>query len=387
MSPSTARLDLLHALAAADPAALAAWCASHALTGSDLAWLGRQNLALYLFDRLQRADLLEHIAADVLAPWQAFYHQATAATAAMDWEIEHLLLALRQAGVDFILLKGAALAYTVYANPACRLRGDLDLWVQPEQLPQATATLATLGYRGQEKDDRPDALTLLVGGEQQLHRTDALLTLIELQWPALRGEWLRRTANVDHAGIWRRRTAVAMGQQRFPTMAPEDTLLHLCLHQAINHQFSTPWLRNLLDVHLLLATCALDWAQVTARATGWRLATVVWTTLSLAQRLLGTPAPAAVLHTLAPPPWRQRWIQSLDLDTALLAMQEGGYSHRRFAVQLALVDRARDDLIFLGRGLLPEAVWLRARYGLAPGQPLWRWRLRHIWNLVTAARG
>ncbi|MEI2690891.1 MAG: nucleotidyltransferase family protein [Anaerolineae bacterium] len=343
---------------------------------ADLAWLRGQGLALFAFHRLQQADLLDKAPASVVIPWQEAFQQAVLATASMDWEIEAVLLALSQAGVDFIWLKGAALAYALYDNPACRLRGDLDLWIQPEQLPLAVAALASLGFQHTSKEDRPDALALLVGGEQQLMRTGSLLELIELQWPALRGEWARHTAAIDHRAIWQRRSRLTIGQHRFAVMTPEDTLLHLCLHQAINHQFSAPWLRNLLDIHLLVAAEALDWPQIVATARRWRLATVVWTVLELTQRLLGAAAPPAAMQALQPPRW-QRWlIGRLDLEEALLTMQPGGYGHRRFLLQLALVDRMRDAAILLARGLFPEAGWLRARYNLAPDARVARWRAR-----------
>jgi hypothetical protein len=169
-------------------------------------------------------------------------------------------------------------------------------------------------------------------------------------------------------------------------MAPEDTLLHLCLHQAINHQFSAPWLRNLLDVHLLVAAGTLDWTRVMSITCSWRMATVVWTVLSLAQRLLGTTPPPAAMQALAPPGW-QRWlIGRLHLEEALLTMQPGGYGYRRFLIQIALVDRARDAVKLLARGVFPDAGWLRARYGLAPDERLARWRVLHCWRLATTAR-
>jgi hypothetical protein len=40
----------------------------------------------------------------------------------------------------------------------------------------------------------------------------------------------------------------------------------------------------------------------------------------------------------------------------------------------------------IGRGLFPEAAWLRARYGAGTGASLWRARLLHPWRLLTAAR-
>ena len=384
--PPLCHRQLAQALAAGQPTALAAWLDSHQLSLADLAWLRGQGLALFAFHRLQQADLLDKAPASVVVPWQDAFQQAVLATASMDWEIETVLLALSQAGVDFIWLKGAALAYALYDNPACRLRGDLDLWIQPEQAPLAVAALAGLGFQLTSKEDRPDALALLVGGEQQLVRAGSVLELIELQWPALRGEWARHTAAIDHQAIWQRRGQQTIGQHSFAVLAPEDTLLHLCLHQAINHQFSAPWLRNLLDIHLLVAAEALDWPQIVATARRWRLAAVVWTVLELTQRLLGAAAPPAAMQALRPPRW-QRWlIGRLDLETALLAMQPGGYGHRRFLLQLALVDRTRDAVTLLARGLFPEASWLRARYSLAPDARVARWRALHFWRLLTTAQ-
>lgn len=382
-----ARRALVRALAAPDPGMVAAWLGRHVLRQEDLAWLGRQGLAPFAFYRLQQAELLERLPGDVAAQWTEIYQHATVGIASMDWEIERVLLALTQAGVDFTWLKGGALAYAAYPNPACRGRGDLDLWVQAEQWPLATTTLQGLEYRLHSKLQRPDALVLLVGGEQQMVHSDSVVGLIELQSPALRGEWVRHTTAVDHAAIWQRRSPVAVANRSFYAMASEDALIHLCVHQAINHQFSAPsWLRNLLDIHLLMATQSLDWNQLVDCAIRWRLATVVWTVLRLSQRLLDTSVPAASLQALAPSRW-QRWlIDHLDLDQSLLTMQPSAYGHRRFVIQMALVDRTRDGARLLWRGLLPEAAWLRARYGVASGQSLWRLRLWHMWRLATSAQ-
>ncbi len=381
-----ARRELVRALAASQPEPLAAWLDGHGLRLEDLVWLGQQGLALFGFYRMQQAELLERLPGAVAARWEEIYQQVTVGIASMDWEIERILLALTQADVEFLWMKGGALAYTVYPNSACRGRGDLDLWVQPEQAPLAISVLQGLGYHLHSKENRPDALVMLTGGELQMVNSSSALHLIELQWPALRGEWVRHTTAVDHGAIWQRRAPITVGDHSFSTMTPEDTLIHLCLHQAVNHQFSAPWLRNLLDIHLLVGAQSLDWSQVVVRSASWRLATVVWTVLSLAQRLLDTAAPDAALQTLAPPRWRRWLIDRLHLDEALVAMQPGGYGYRRFVIQLALIDRTRDGARLLWRGLFPEAAWLQARYAALPGQSLWRLRLEHVWRLATSAR-
>lgn len=381
-----ARRKLVRALAADRPAALAAWLDGHRLGPEDLIWLAQQGLVVFAFHRLEEAGLHERLPDDLAAQWQEIYQQATVMVATADWEIEHILLALAEAGVEFVWMKGGALAYAVYPNPATRWRGDLDLWIQPGQVTMATSVLNELGYSLHHKEDRPDALVMLVGGELQLVKRNSPVGLIELQWPVLRGEWVRHTTAGDPDAIWQRRTSVAVGGHTFAAMAPEDALIHLCLHQAIHHQFSAPWLRNLLDVHLLIGSQALDWPQVTERATAWRLATVVWTVLSLAQRLLDTKTPQEVMHALAPPRWRRRLISRLRLEEALLTLRPGGYGYRRFAIQLALVDRSSDIFRLLWHAIFPDADWLRARYRWLPGQRLWRLRLRHLWSLAFSAR-
>lgn len=381
-----ARRELVRALAADQPQALAAWLRAHGLRAEDMVWLGRQGIALFAFYRLQETGLLERLPGELADQWQGMYEQAVAGIAGADWEIEHILLTLTEAGVDFVWMKGGALAYAVYPNPATRGRGDLDLWIQPGQAALATRVLNELGYALHNKEDRPEALVTLVGGELQMVKRNSPVGLIELQWPVLRGEWVRHTTAGDQAAIWERRASVAVGDRAFSAMAPEDTLIHLCLHQAIHHQFSAPWLRNLLDVHLLVESQALNWSEVTARAAAWRLATVVWTVLNVAQRLMDTKAPDEALDALAPPRWRRWLIGRLRLEEALLAMRPGGYGYRRFVVQLTLVDRTRDSFRLLWRGLFPDAAWLQARYGGLPGPSLWRLRLRHLWSLTVSAR-
>lgn len=381
-----ARRELARALAAAQPQPLAAWLDRWGMDETDLAWLEQQSLAVFGFYRLQQADLLGRLPAGLADRWREIYRETKMAMEFMNWEVERILAALAQDGVDFLLMKGTALAYGAYPSPACRIQSDLDLWIQPEQVPLAAAVLERHGFLLLSMAERPDALVMLTGGELKLVNRESMVGLIELQWPALRGEWARRTAAVDHAAIWQRRSAVVVGQHRFPTMTPEDALIHLCLHQAINHQFGAPWLRNLLDVHLLAAAQPLDWAQVAARAARWRLATVVWTVLDLAQRLLGTAAPGSFMQALAPSR-RRRWlIDRLHLEQSLLTMRTGGYRHQRFLIQTALVDRPRDVVTLLWRSLFPETAWLQARYGAQPGQRLWRLRLLHVWRLATSAR-
>ncbi len=386
-APAAARLALMRALANSDAAQLAQWLDAHPLAADDLAWLQRQGLTAFAHHGFKQAGLLERLPADIGEALRDVYWRATAAATVQDWTIERVLAALTEARVDFAWVKGGALAHTVYPVASVRQRGDLDLWVQPEQMAHAQAQLESLGFTARAKQQRPPALVRLTGGELQMYGDKSRLHLVELQTPIIRGEWIRRMTAVDHASVWQRRTPFDFGKQKVLTLSPEDTLIHLCIHQAVNHQFGNSWLRNLLDVHQVVGTYNLDWETLAVRARTWRVATVVWATLDMAQRLLATTVPPAAMGHLAPSPMRRRLLAALQLDRAVLELRTGGYHHFRFLLLVLLADRWRDFARLATRSIYPEAEWLRARYQLEQAQrPLWRLRLAHLWLLATAAR-
>jgi hypothetical protein len=373
-------------LGAPDATALAAWAAEAQPDARWVTWLRDQSLAPFVFQRLREAGVLALLPADVRSSLQGEYYAAAGANAVQRQETEAVLRALADARIENALLKGTPLAYTVYADPVCRLKGDLDIWLPPEQLAAAVAALQPLGYAQRNKPERPAKFVRLTGGEQQLVGRDPGTGVVELQWPALRGEWVRRTAAVDHAGIWARRVAVQIEGRAAWAMAPEDLLMHLCLHLAINHGFGEPALRNLLDIHLIAVQLSPNWDIVVDRAKTWRLAVMTWTTLNLAVMLWGAPIPSSALTALRPDPARRRAIATPKLAEDVLAMRAGAYSHRRFVIQLLLADRLRDAWRLLWRALFPEAEWLEARYGAATPAEIWRERMMHPLRLLISAR-
>ena len=62
-------------------------------------------------------------------------------------EVTRVLMALAASGVEALLMKGTALAYSHYANPALRPRADCDLLVVPSARETAARVINDLGYR------------------------------------------------------------------------------------------------------------------------------------------------------------------------------------------------------------------------------------------------
>jgi len=367
----------LHALA--DDEALAEWAAGRPVA-SWANWLIGQGLAAYACYRLRRAGAFGRLPPDLAPSLAAAYYRAAADAELHGRELAAVLDALAAAGIIPILFKGAALAHLVYPDPACRPMGDLDLWLAAAEMPAAVAALQTAGYRRHVKDTRPVELQADREGEIQLAGAQPGQGLVELHYGVFAGEWLHRTAAVDSAGVAGRAETVTVAGRRAATLAPEDAVIQLAVHLAVNHQMAYPGVRGLLDVCLVARSRPLDWAAVSRRARAWRVRTAVWQVLSLADALLGLPGAAPALTALQPSGLRRRLLARFATPASVLAGRDITGGPARFIYQLLLADRPRDAARLLARALWPEDAWLAARYGCAG----WRTRAAH---LLAAVRG
>ena len=99
------------------------------------------------------------------------------------WESTHaaavakLIDALDSAGIESVLMKGTALAYSVHEEPAARRRGDSDLLVRPDDLEQARLIFEANGW------DRAEGPHGVSYQEAWLHKTATHFEhAIDLHW-------------------------------------------------------------------------------------------------------------------------------------------------------------------------------------------------------------
>ncbi len=99
------------------------------------------------------------------------YYQSVARSLALRHELERLETAFSRSRLAYLPLKGAALAWTVYPDPALRPMNDLDLLAQPSDLLKAVRAAQAIGYR-------LDKLT----NHAVLHGGPAQSISLELHW-------------------------------------------------------------------------------------------------------------------------------------------------------------------------------------------------------------
>jgi hypothetical protein len=277
--------------------------------------------------------------------------EATASQAVamlLDAELGRITSALAAADVPLLVLKGPALARTLYPERALRPYADLDLAVQQPHEARAAAVLASCDYAElvyeAEAARREHADQLHEGGS--FHRLFAGAgdrALIELHLDPLQ----LGLAALCEEGRWVRGQALP-GLPGARMLAPEDQVVQLSLH-AHKHGFSRLiWLKD-LDLLLRAQGDLLDWGLVTRVARQEGVAASVWYTLELTHALLDTPLPAAVAALR--PRLTTRWLYGAVWPAARVARLEGFL--RRRAVQFHAAES--------WRGMLPSLVLMGRR--------------------------
>ena len=293
----------------------------------------------------------------------------------LHWQnLEQINIQFSRANVPFVLLKGAALAETVYGGRERRTMSDVDLWLRKRDLALSYSQMSDLGFQFQEKETRPHELQLLSDGELRFYHPDRPRSLVELHLSPFSGWWLKRTTAIDNNGIWSRIEPLNGWDYGFH-LSPEDTIIHVAVHLAVNHQFGLSAVRSLMDIALTAEIRGVDWNCVAERAKEWRVATATWLVLLHLQQLIGTSGLDAPLQQLQPSSWRRKYLQQLVSPESILLGADLSSGRIRFLYLLLLVDRVRDMDRLIFRTLWPEPEWLQARYGKNDS----RWQhLEHI---------
>ncbi len=260
------------------------------------------RLSPLLFCHLERQ---RDVPAAVHSALERAYLAASARSLFIAEARRRVLDALLADDIPVLLLKGAALVETVYADPAQREMLDLDILVPPEQIDRATRTLTPLGYRPLSQADGPVTTTTRLAPDE--HHGPALvgseqLVAVELHHHiTIPGEGNR----FDLDAMWKRSRPSSRGGHRLPS--PEDLLLHVSLHFTRNRLGGSYMRRNtggalaqISDVTRIVDGEAVDWELLAASARSYGLDTRVFLAL-FAARELGVSVPVGALVRLQPP--------------------------------------------------------------------------------------
>lgn len=265
--------------------------------------------------------------------------------------LDRILAEFEEAGVDTLVLKGAALANLIYPEPALRPMGDLDFLVKPDQLPLAQTTLAHAGFAPLSPSNGrfPDRHVVAVGS------SEGLTIKVELHH-SLFPRQSSDSSPLDE--LFRSRRAFRVGDRTAFTLGNEAMLWHLCRHLVFHADVFT-------RLRLIWIADVASFAEEFVQEIDWELLRhsrpIVLDVLSLLD--LVTPLSDDLRHVAG-------------LDRRARSRENwadfAGWPRRPIgdlrASGMSTVEIVRDTFV-------PPSWWLRLHHGLGNDRPLWwhRW--------------
>jgi hypothetical protein len=306
------------------------------------------NLRGHLYARLRREVIWDALPPAVQYGLRQGHIQHAFRNTLFRKELLRILDGLAAAGIEPVLLKGAALSLTVCPDPGERPSADIDLLLAPTELDRAAAVMRDRGF---VLDERRQSETFYRDFHFHLifHHPERTWCRFELHW-ALSLPLM--DTDLDALEVMKRTRVVSLEGRRTRLPAPEDLLLHLCQHTSLS-AFSI--LAQLRDVHAVVTHTGwdLDPESFWRGARRDRLATIAAACLELAGwfgekpnlvrlREQGPPLPEDLRRLLRPETVLRRH----------LLQSSAGLR----AVSLMRRDRLADRWSFLGRLIRPSGV-------------------------------
>ena len=279
------------------------------------------------------------------------------------WELRHqallkqVLALLAGMGVQPVLFKGTALAYSLYPGPALRSRGDTDLIVSLVDRVRVAEALEDLGFL-HEAGVSGDFISYqasftLTGASGSSHSLD-------LHWRINNSQLLARLFSYEELRA-RAQALPELSPHAFAA-SPVDALLLACMHRAGHKQspyymdgvahYSGDRLIWIYDIHLLARKLTQDeWHEFMGLATQKELRAVCLEGLALAQTCFSTPIANEVIEGLAQHNHPEPIAQYMESSAV-----------RRLWLDFCAIDGWRGKLGLLTENLFPPASYMHQKY-------------------------
>jgi hypothetical protein len=268
--------------------------------------------------------------------------------------VAELLDKFNEAGVHVIVLKGAALAETVYKNVALRPMVDVDILVPSIEVDEALAVLFEMDYGRVGSEPHPGMATEFEN-ELQLRRKGKFDMALELHWSLLDSPYYQD--KVDMGWFWQTAGEAKIGFKTGQVLGPEAALLYLCSHITLHHTGEEMlWLHDIAELLAALGD-KIDWDEVLTKAKAFDLVIALQQVLNLVNRDWDMQLDGQFLAGLSKLQPSERevmvvgWMTAADRPVA-----------KRFWADLVTAPDWRSRLRYAWRSLFPTTNYMRQRY-------------------------
>ncbi len=331
-----------------------------------------------------REELVELLGEQMASQMLKMHRTETLQNLYLEAELQKVLRAFNQEDIPFLLLKGAALAHTIYPRPDLRTYHDIDAMIHPRDLDRAHELLVGMGYMPYE-EFRADAIDKnRTGYHYILRRSDTWLeVLIELHTAPHAGE-IATAFDVD--SMWVRAQHITVLGEPTLTLNSVDYLLYLCWHYRFHGFARLLWLYDLVVI-LRAIDSEASWEALVQEARRQQLASTLYYCLSWCRDIFAVAVPDEVFASLRPP-LACRLIVERMLPDPERALVSSDWQPRRIIAHRAMVDSTAALLQVGIRAFFPSPVILGKRYmqhSRLPLQLAYLFYLVHPW--ITLLKG
>ncbi len=268
---------------------------------------------------------------------EEFYYATLGCNIIFYDELKKLLLRLKEINISVIVLKGMALAETVYPHIGLRPMADIDLLVRKEDCLSIERELLALGYHPQSVVS-PCYIKEKIWG-------------LSITFDLHPGLWYVEDRDLEE--VWKRALPHTIDGIESLIMEPSDMLIHISVHSLVDHGIlEKTWLTDIVRT-IGYYNERIDWGYIIRKAKYYNLQIPLYRAFSHALTS-GASIPQSVLDELKP----ATFIQSLE-DKLYQFILKGLLPER---TRYFLIRRIRKPRLLL-RFMFPQGEFLKIRYG------------------------
>jgi hypothetical protein len=276
-----------------------------------------------------------------------------AASLILEYDIRQLLQALAEQDIKALLLKGAALSFTLYPEACLRPHCDVDILISESQCKESVALLERLGYQAAH-----GATARYISSQRTYCKIrQGIYCAYDLHWHVSNSNRRFSTRFIQEGLLAEPQAIPALGPHAFTLNGPAS-LIYACFHRAGHFSHCGDRLIWLYDIHLLSQSLTSEEIEkFCKKVKSLGIHTLAADAIRTAQYWFATDLPPALdsfIHNLP---------EEEEVFTLLLreGRQQGIKNHALLEMQALATWRQRAAFLF--QNAFPPAEYMLWRYG------------------------
>jgi hypothetical protein len=239
----------------------------------------------------------DQVPEDIVKQFKNWIQNITINNLRVTRELLNIVDFLNHSNTRVIHFKGPVIAKTVYENYCARQFYDLDFLVSDKDYAKVILLMTrTAGYQKFDRNwhflnPKQEENYILNEPEYSLVKKNII---VDLHQKLIKPDFFVKSF-FDFESLWKRTQPTTLSGRSLMTLCPEDLLLYLCIHGAIERWRSLKWIR---DIAMLVAHHTIDWQKILESAQAANCERMFYVALILARDLLDISLPKIVTEKL-----------------------------------------------------------------------------------------